>query len=325
MLIGNTQVLTPYPALGGDPTHYDPDFRAKIAWELGSDITRADLPQELAGNRTLLQHAKFIGRLRNDQDDAVAVYRAYPDNGLVMNWASCANGSQTRHYLDALLLTKEPISVIAADLGVTEEQVKLYEELYFTCREPKAHRMMLPARARTALALGPLLEPGRNVPVETQWRIVAVQLGYSALVDRWGWHEDAHGEIKDFGLMRSNMRLAALQVDQRLRSGQFANEELFGVISGCIEYERMLLEREEQGQTKQHGMELLQQVLQAFAPKIIDVAASQDGLDESERVQYMKLLATHNINMQDVDDKGPYAMWAQMDEQLRARYQGVKV
>jgi hypothetical protein len=324
MLFGDTDVLTPYPELGGDPTHYDPDFRAKIAWELGEDISRTDLPPELATNRALHRHAKFIGRLRNNEDDALALYRAYPDNGLVLNWASCNNGSQTRYYLDALLLTKQPISVIAADVGVTEAQVKLYEELYFSCRESKAHRNLLPARTKTALALGPLLELPRNAPVQTQWRLAAVQLGYTALIDRWGWQEDAHGEHEDFATMRQNLRVAALQVQQRLRAGVFSNEELFGVISGCMEYERLLIEQEDKGHSQQRGMDLIQMVLQAMAPKLVSVAAEQDGLDAAEQASYKKLLAEHNISLQDIDDKGAMAAWTPVNDQLRARFQGIK-
>lgn len=330
MLIGDTDICTPYPELGGDPTHYDPDFRGKIAWELGSDIREADLPKELLSNRALIQHAKFIGKLRDNTNAPEAVYRNYPENGLVLNWASCNNNSQTKYYLDALLLTDQSIEVIAKDLGVSAKVVQLYEQLYFSCRDNKTHEMKLPARTKTSLALGPLLELPRNAPFQTQWRIIAVHLGYGGLVYRWGWENDAHGDYSDMVSMRKNMWLASMQVEQRLRSGMFSNDELFGIISGCIEYERMLIEKDVKGESTQQGMDLIQNMLRAVAPRIIDVAAAQDGLDAEAKDAYKNALLEHNIQQQDYEDTGVLAYWEHMQNsqkklQLSNRLKGKKM
>lgn len=318
------EVFTPYPELGGDPTHYDPDYRAKIASALGTSVKKSDLPADLLSNRAFIKHAKFMSEFRDEDNDAMATYRRYPENGLVLNWAICNNNSQTKYYLDSLLLTDQPIEVIAADLGVKPEIVSLYEQLYFSCRDRKTREMRLAARTKTAFALGPLLELPRNAPSQIQWRLAGAHLGYAGLVYRWGWENDAHGEYSDFTSMRRNMWLASMQVEQRLRSGQFSNDELFGVISGCIEYERMLIEKETKGESLQQGMDLVQNMLRAVAPKLIDVAATQDQLDADEKAAYNKMLAESNFSQTEYDDKGAIAFWETMqgDLQLSQRLKG---
>ena len=114
MVLGSENVAVPFMELGGDPTSFDPDWRTKVACAIADGFDEKKLPKQLRED-VILKHAKFIKSFKS-AGNVEAIYAKYPVNGLVMNWASGANGSQTRHYLQALLLTDQPISVVAADL-----------------------------------------------------------------------------------------------------------------------------------------------------------------------------------------------------------------
>ena len=304
MKIGNTDVLVPYPELGGDPTHYDPDFRGKIARELANGADPDTVPDLILRNAALRKHVKFLSLL-NKGHNAMELYREYPAHNAAMTWASTSNGTQTRYYLDALLLSNQSIDVIAQDLDLDPEYVRVYEQLYMHCRDPKDYGMRLSPRTRFALACGPIIEAPRNPAAHVLWRLIAIDTGYSGLICQWGWEAYAHGEVQPVFDMNRNLQLCGMQMNRRIRSGALSNEDITAQMSLGLEYKRLDAELAANGSGPNSFAKVVMQMMALLAPRVADnpkataahIAAARDAMDK-------KMLAERNISEHDIEDKG---------------------
>ena len=307
MRVGNTDVLVPYPEFGGDSTHYDPDFRAKVAKALAEGADPATVPERIMSNRALRTHAKFLALLADGERDPMSVYKEYPDHAAVLNWASCSGGSQTRYYLDALLLSGQTIEVIAADMDISEEQVRLYEQLCMHCRDPKDYALKRAPRTLMALAAGPILDMPRNAPAQINWRLAAVTMGYSAIICWWNWERFAHGEVdKQIYRARDNVQLCIMQMAQRLRSGVLTPEDINAHLSASLDVQRLELEQQNAGKSGLGGLEFMQAVMQLLVLKVADnpeMVAMR--IAQAREADSKKLLAEHAISEHVIADKGP--------------------
>jgi len=232
------------------------------------------------------------------------VFGKYPLNGLAMNWATENNGSKSKQYLEALLLTDQPVSVIAADLQLDEKFVKLYCDLYFACRSANdKYEMCLPMETRLAFAFGEISHDTRNLPAATLWKVMAVRDGYSALVRHWGTEDFAHGTIKDgiSGIDR-NMWLANSLMEQQLRTGGIGFRSLVELQNAWMGYKKMQEDVEERDGTSSPLFELLTGILSQIAPRVVTTTVSVE--QKSIEVKGKKRLAEKNIESHtpDIED-----------------------
>lgn len=304
MKIGDTEILTPYPELGGDPTHYQPDFRGKIAKELANGADPSTVPDMLMRNNALRKHVKFLTLLHKGHD-IMELYRDYPEHNAALAWNSTANGSQTRYYLDALLLSGQDIDIIAKDLGLDPEYVRVYEQLYMHCRDPKDYALRCSPRTLFSLACGPIIEAPRTPAAHIQWRLIAIHTGYSGLIYQWGWETFAHGRVKPVFDMDRNLQLCGMQMNQRIRSGSLSNEDMTAQMSLGLEYKRLDAELAAAGTGPNAFAQVVMRMLSMMAPKVADspaktqayIAAAHDAADK-------KMLAERNISEHAIEDKG---------------------
>jgi len=300
----DTEVLVPYPELGGDPTHYHPDFRSKIALAIANGLDPAEVPDQLMRNRALRHHIKYLTRMAAGED-VMSLYRDYPDHNAVTTWANTSNGSQTRYYLDALLLTNQSIDIIAEDLDIDPDYVRLYEQLYMHCRDPKDYSMRLSPRTRFALACGPILEAPRTPAAHIQWRLIAIHTGYSGLIYHWGWEQYAHGVVTTPYSVDRNVQLAGMQLHQRIRGGGMSNEDLLAMQSIGLEYKKLDVELAKAGDGPNAFAQVVGRMLTMLAPRVAEnPAATQAYIEAKADADEKKMLAERLISEQDVEDKG---------------------
>ena len=298
MQLGSEQIVVPFAELGGDPTSFDPAWRAKVASVLASGFDEKKVPKQLK-DKHVLDHAKFLKEFKgNGKLDAV--YAKYPLNGLVMNWAAEANGSKSKQYLEALLLTDQPISVVAADLQLEEPVVKLYCNLYFACRSEKdGYEMKLPVETRLAFAFGEISHDAKQLPCAASWRVLAVRGGYSALVRHWGVERLAHGKV-DSGLeaVDRNMSLASTNIENQLRTGGVGLKSLVEFQNSWLGYKKMQNESEASEGVNSPVWTFLTGILAVLQPSLEQPAAQAKAEAKSAK---KKQQAAKNIEAEPAD------------------------
>lgn len=170
-----------------DQAAYAPDWRARLAC----------IMFEHGKKNTAKQHQKYWN------DNFVRLYFSYltSDNARQLSYAGFAalrrvlrwrggSDANTAARLDALLLTEAPLSVIAAHIdgpGADTAPFECYERLFFNCRGP-AFEPCASDALKTAFANVPVeFTEALKAPAATEWRAVAANFGYEALVAMFRW------------------------------------------------------------------------------------------------------------------------------------------
>jgi len=305
MQIGSESIAVPFIELGGDPTSFDPDWRAKVANAISDGYSEKKLPKQLR-DKQITQHASFLKEFKG-RTELSEVFGKYPWNGLAMNWASGNNGSKSKQYLEALLLTDQPLSVVAQDLQLDEKFVKLYCDLYFACRSDKdKYEMVLPPETRLSFAFGEISHDTRSLPSATLWKVMAVRSGYSALVRHWGTEKTAHGSLEDGAAsFDRNMWLANSNMEQQLRTGQVGFRSLVEMQSAWMGFRKMKDNEEGRDGTNSDAYRTLEGIMTVIRPKLADQEEEQKAEVKAEG---KKRLAQKNIEShtsdEKIDDKG---------------------
>jgi len=308
MVIGDRTVITPYE----NRIEYDSDWRHQAAFGLASTDSEVELPAEIENDPYVREHCQY---LRQFNTFAPAAEREYPLQSLTSKWYTRAEGSTAKFYLDALLLTNQPLDVIADDMGVDVETVQLYERLYFSCRQDDGEPLQ-GCYLKTHMAVGPLLELTGGTPRQIGWRAIAMQTGYTALVYTWGWR-DAHGDLStDVQMFKAALRMSHGRVLDSIMRGTIEMVDILGVIGNYINYERHLFDtgKSQAAEGASQGLDLLK----VIAPKMLTMARSQDAGLEHRR------LAEGEILKAEAGDKGLPAGIAQLNEQLNRHFKGAK-
>jgi hypothetical protein len=312
--VGQEQVSVPFAELGGDPTAFDPDWRAKVASAIAQGTDEKSLPRQLR-DKQISVHARFLREFLGG-GELSGVFEKYPLNGLVMNWTS-AVGSSTKYYLQALLLTEVPIKTVAEDLQLDEKVVKLYCDLYFACRSDKeGYEMVLPMETRLAFAFGEMSHDSRQLPAYTLWRVIAVRDGYAALVRHWGTEKFAHGPLDETcDTADRNMWLANSIIEQQLRTGAVSFRSLIELQNSWLSYRKMKDDANKEDGAGSPLFELLGGIFAAVAPKLVDQGIASAKAVEAQ-VEGKKRLAEAAIGLHNPDDA--------KDEELNAEFNKLK-
>lgn len=239
----NTVVITP----GDDPVAYSLDWRAAVA---------AACPEGLpAGTPAAIhrdQHLKrYLAHLR---------YRArHPPSGepAVFDRISAWRASATGRILEAYLLTVATFADIAAWLGVTEQEVRAYERLFYAVRDSTGQPIpAVLARLRAEL---------RDADPDELKRM-ALTGGVSAL--RYGLA--ANEDTEDLSV------LVDQELRRRLVAGALQNRDL-------VQLQRTgVIRQQAEAATQSHDEPIqvmartLQTILNATAPKMVEIIRTPD-------------------------------------------------
>jgi len=320
MQFGSTSIAVPFTELGGDPTSFAPDWRAQVAEVLSSGYDEKKVPKQLK-DRYVLEHAKFLSAFKS-KGDVDAVYDKYRRNGLVMNWAAENNNSKTKHYLQALLLTDQPIDVVAADLQLDEKVVKLYCDLYFACRsEVDKYEMVLPMETRLSFAFGEISHDAKQLPTYVSWRVIAVRNGYTALVRNWGTESVAHGKLDEgYTVLDRNMSLAGANMEQQLRANTVGFKSLVEYMNSWQGYRKMQDNADGVDGMSSQAYVTLGRIFEAIAPKLASDRETEQAKKAEVKAGKKKLLAEKNIERHNSDDDNAKAAAAEFNKLKREKF-----
>lgn len=320
MLLGQTEIAVPFLELGGDPTSFDPDWRLKVAELISSGFDDKKIPKQLK-DKHVLAHARFLKAFKS-KGDVDEIFAKYPINGLIMNWSAASAGSKTKHYLQALLLTDQPLNIIASDLRLDEKAVKLYCDLCFSCRsEADNYEMKLPMETRMTFAFGELSHDLRQIPTYVFWRVLAVRDGYTALVRLWGLENFAHGKL-DEGMpaMDRNMHLSNIDIEQQLRSGTVGFRSLVEFQNAWMNYKKLQDNVDGRDGMSSPLYEMVGAMLAAVAPKLVSDLEAEGQKKAEAKSAKKKLLAEKNIELHNSDDDKSKALAEEFNKLKKEKF-----
>jgi hypothetical protein len=268
-----------------------------------------------------LEHAKFL-KMFKGKDDLSRVYDKYPYNGLVMNWASGSGSSKVKHYLQALLLTDCPFDIVCKDLQLDEKIVKLYCDLYFSCRSAADdYAMVLPMETRLSFAFGEVSHDAKQLPTYVSWRVMAVRNGYSVLMKHWGMEKFAHGKLDDEAdPMDRTLSLVHTNMEQQIRSGTVGFRSLVEYVNSWQGYKKLKDAVEERDGVGSPLYELLGGILMAIAPKLVADQVTEKEKKAEAKANKKKLLAEKNIELHNSDDEKSKSVAAEFNKIKREKF-----
>ena len=184
MQIGNQTILTSYSAYGDDPYHYNPEWRHLVALSIKEGAT--DCPREFRTMTDIIDHVEFLKLCEAPLEDGEAINKKidvrFRSNKQVFDWFSEHNKSEFKYYLEAALLTDEPLKNIAKDFRVNEDLVWLYSRLFFSVRSRHGNAL-LSQPLRYNLIFGSKIDDG--MPSTALWKYVGITCGYDVLMASW--------------------------------------------------------------------------------------------------------------------------------------------
>jgi hypothetical protein len=272
MQIGDTIVNTPYE----DSTQFDVDWRHLIArsW---SDTGKRPKGRKIYEDKWIIAQKKFLDELKKKDDDVTAIHTNL-HGVLPFKWKTGRNLTDTRFWLEPLLLTGATYDIIAADLGgydLPVEVIEYYEKVYLNVRDSRGRlNESCPVRTRAALPLNGVINEG--TPQEIVWRVVASQCGYSVIVSLWRWPQP-HGELAPPSMILDEVfrQLQANILERALRN-QINAFDLNNLLGQYTNYERMRHDTNQQVNANKEMVMTLARVLEAVTPHMVEASMGVD-------------------------------------------------
>jgi hypothetical protein len=298
MLVGTTNIVTPYD----NPSQYQPDWRHLVA-KCWHDDPEVVLPPEFSDDKFIQTQAEFLDQPQGNIPGVINVewlaqQRAY-------DIYSQRDETNVRDYLDPLLLTDQPYSVIARDLGQLPETIEHYERVYWACR---AHDgVASPAEVvKTSFAMGVDTELRPNTPMRNVWRAIGATMGYTALTWVWNWAHPAGATQTETDLYRMLNKVNVGNLFKLAVTGRMEPIDMIGFFGQYVGYERMKHDTRAGGETNE-VMETLLGMMQMLSPKMRAVAQDTSGLEIMINGDQKMLAARNTIDATVISDSGPMA------------------
>lgn len=304
MNIGSIIVITPYDS----PVDYQPDWRHAIATAMADLVCASEIAEE--DSDIILRHMRFMKRNRVTNDKS-KLPKEYKDHKITFDWyADDGVANSFKYFLEALLLTNRTYKEIAEDLGITWQQVRLYEQLYYNIRDDegmdKSARVLKLrfANTRKANQVGDMAR-------YTDWKRVAASLGYNVLMALWGWHTHEDDIAIQRDLVAGTRALSA----GRIIRGEINNFDINGLTKNYNDRLRLEHEKESaniaRGQLSDGSSPLKSawyMLLQDLGPRMVPATVTEEELRLKQAGLRNKLQAQQNINDVEVEDRGSQAI-----------------
>jgi hypothetical protein len=312
MELNGQAIVTPYD----DPSGYSESWRHSIAvaW---MNNPRANLAYKYRTDRIISKQRDYL-ELCNKSPVMAASARLYADNRIVTGWYE--DPSDIKYYLEPLLLTEQPLEVIAKDLKAPLSAVQLYSNLFFACRDEYGNPLSSNA-LRTILSYEAVManDRGRG-DYRLLWRYSAVLLGYHHLAMQWGWFAP-NGKLDDAEKRtKFSIKISKEAFMRKIIDGKVDAMTLAVYVHG---YDAIDASKKDIGESE--VVETLTKVLQIAMPSA-QRAMMESRMRELSDAEHNLLLAASNVratNVVDLGQVGGSARNGRVREKL-AKFQGVK-
>lgn len=310
MDLGGTHIITPYER----PVGFDPDWRSRVAAVI-FDTPNVLLPAQLRSDPYIIRQVNFLRINETDSNAFVYMTGDVPIYRQALDIYTGGDYNNIADYLDALLLTEVDLSIIAKDVGYSEDVVRYYERMYFACRDDNG----MPLRselAKTLFAVGTAHTLDGKTPIPVLWRAIGASLGYTALVTGWRWQNPA-GPLKDqIEMYELLSRIGLSRLNTLAVTGRLEAIDINQFLGQSIRYVKTKHEMSESG-VQDDGMEILIKLLRMLAPKMDDAAMSGRALEAYELGSTALVEADAAINAIDISEDGLSDPGMSLDDRLK--------
>jgi len=289
MQIGNEIIIIPQD----DPVGYMPNWRCRIGRAL--IIAKQICPIELAADpflkacrRHLQLTAHNIRPVNIDEHECIRRVLAWHDN----------EKSEFRLIIEALLLTAAPFDAIAADIGISADDVKMYERLCFNVRDDQG-QMILGDVQRIMIAQQDLND-------EQGLKLMAVRGSYEMLCNLIGINTPHWKEAPDVKIHEQILQTSRVLLYRNLILGKYQSKDLAAIETNDLKRQQiMVLTKQPEDAGKTDSMDAFGiQLLQALAPKMMETALKDEEMAKQNEALKNKLQVQKEINNTPIVDNG---------------------
>lgn len=183
-------------------------------------------------------------------------HRPNPSFDRITLWHSTATG----RLLEAYLVTGSPVEAIAVELGLTQEDVRLYCAIFWAVRDQDRPIQGVLARLRADLR-------GKDEHEDDLLRLAL--LGLDGLRGALGMGTAPLDKLVDQELTR------------RVMSGKMRTSDLVRLQSNAVMGRRLELESQDPGAPMRESLEFMQHLMSAFAPRMKPVEQTPEEIEAS--------------------------------------------
>lgn len=307
MQIGNEIITTP----SDNPVGYMPDWRCRIARIL---ITaHLPCPVELGPDYYLKACRRYLQlTAHNFRPVRFAEYECIRR---VLTWHD-KNESLFRLIIEALLLTAAPFDAIAADIGISADDVKMYERLCLNVRDDQG-QMILGDVQR-------LMIVQQDLNDEQGWKLMAVRGGYEMLCNLIGINTPHWKEAPVVKIHEQILQTSRFLLYRNLILGKYQSKDLAAIETNDLKRQQiMVLTKQPEDADKTDSMDAFGiQLLQALAPKMMETALKDEEMAKQNEAVKNKLNVQEKINNTTVVDNGPKVAVNIMNDDISKRFSG---
>lgn len=289
MIIGNENIITPVD----DPVGYMPDWRSRIARVL----TTAHLicPEELATDhffkacrRHLQLTAHNIRPVNKEEYDCIQRVLTWHNN----------DKSEFKRIMESLLLAAAPLDAIAADIGISVDDVRMFERLCFSVRDDQG-QMILGDVQRIMIAQQDLTDL-------QGLKLMAIRGGYKVLCCLVGIQTPHWKEAPDVKIHEQILQTSRVLLYRNLILGKYQSKDLAAIETNDLKRQQiMVLTKQPEDAGKTDSMDAFGiQLLQALAPKMMETALKDEEMAKQNEALKSKLQTQAEINKTPIVDNG---------------------
>jgi hypothetical protein len=320
MIIGSTDIQTPFVSEGDDPFNVSCDWAHQVSVALvDNGVPPSKIPaviKKCPAYDDITEHIKYIKEVRKS---SVAARKKHSSHFIADGWFTRRNNSCGRDYIDPLLLGGAPYELVAGLGGeasgspLDPEIIRVYQSLFYNCRKEDGS-ISSPIRNRI-LALSGAPRLAGNAPEQEQWKVAAAMYSYPVVVEQWGFWDVPKPDSWNEGLLFNYQRRMGM-FKNLTRMHSMSDEDRLTAVHHVMEFEK---HQHDIGSGGSEGAfaNLLGDFLLLAAPRLIEHTSDADTNKAYEKALKSKLESQKAVQDVEVEDLGPVKGAAKRNKQIK--------
>ena len=279
--MGNTHIIVPVEETGD----WSANWRYEVASAVASDgITP---PNPIVAKDPWIDLQSHYLQVDLDYYDGEVPDECLRPYHIAASWFANTDINSPRFRIEPLLLTGAPFDTIAADMGVSESAVQVYERLYYNTRNDDGS-LLKGCYNRSRLAFDANQALNEHTGDDVIWRVIGFSLGYEALVQLWHWDNHASGlDGSPQGLFDEIWRYTQASLLYSLVRNEIRPFDINNLMSNHIQNKRMMFDTKQHTGDSMASAEIIMGMLHQVRPHINPAAKTVDGdniLEQTELI-----------------------------------------